>query len=133
MKDQTRKLILYVLIPLSVLVALYCCVASLSSGSSYVDRNGEPHYIPPVHHSSEFYQGLRWSVMLSGTIMALMSYNCKYPKLALVFGFAAALFNPILPIHMPKHWWEFIDGLVFLLFLIGPGYLWPNRDANLPP
>jgi hypothetical protein len=125
-----RKWMFFGLIPLCLFVAGYCLIAGLAPGSWHQNREGEPSYSTPVHHSAEFYKGLRWSVMLVGGVMAITSYGWKRRRLSLVFGSVAVLFNPIIAIHLPKATWEVIDMLVFWVFLIGPGYLWPKPDES---
>ena len=129
---QSRKWMLAGLIPLCLFVAGYCANAGLASGGWHLDWvNGEPSYSAPRHYSFEFYRGLRWSVMLVGGIMTITSYCWKHRKVSLAFGVAAALFNPIIPIHLSKEIWELIDNLVLWVFLVGPAYLWPKPDQSL--
>src|SRR5262245_26300208 len=114
---QPCKLILFGLIPL-------CFIAGIASGGWYVSwSDNEAGYVKPVHYSFEFYKGLRWSVMLVGGIMAMISYCWKHRKLSLLFGFVAVLFNPVIPIHLPKDAWEAIDTVAGWVFLVGPAYL----------
>ena len=127
---QSRKRMLFGLIPLCLFVAGYCLIAGLASGAWHQNREGEPSYSTPVHHSAEFYKGLRWSVMIVGGVVGIASYCWKRRRLSVVFGSVAVLFNPIIPIHLPKQTWEVIDLLVFWVFLIGPGYLWPKPDER---
>ncbi|MEN9575718.1 MAG: hypothetical protein RL514_3573 [Verrucomicrobiota bacterium] len=68
--------------------------------------------------------------MLVGGVMAITSYCWKHRLLSLVFGSVAVLFNPLLAIHLPKQTWELIDMLVFWVFFIGPGYLWPKSGES---
>jgi len=70
--------------------------------------------------------------MIVGGIMAITSYYWKHRRLSLVFGCVAVLFNPIITIHLSKQAWEVIDILVFWVFFVGPGYLWPKTDESLP-
>jgi hypothetical protein len=128
---QSRRRLLFGLIPLCLFVAGYCLIAGLASGGWHQNREGEPSYTAPVHHSAEFYKGLRWSVMLVGGIMAIASYCWKHRKASLVFGLVAAFFNPIIPIHLSKQTWQVIDILVFWVFLSGPGYLWPKPNEGI--
>ena len=60
--------------------------------------------------------------------MAITSYCRKDRMVSLAFGFVAALFNPIIPIHLHKAIWEAIDTLVGWVFLLGAGYLWPKGE-----
>lgn len=121
-----RRRLLLGLIPLCLCVAGYCILAGLAPGGTHINREGEPSYTEPVHHSPEFYTGLRWSVMIVGGIMAITGYRWKHRKFSGVFGLVAVLFNPIIAIHMPKDIWAFVDILVFWVFLLGPSLLWPN-------
>lgn len=126
---QFRRQVLYVLIPLCLLVAGYCFAAGSASGGWRQNREGEPTYSKPVHYSREFYNGLRWTVMIAGGVMAVASYSWGYPKACAVFGVTAAVFNPILAIHMPKPAWQIVDMLAFWVFFAGPGFLWPTKPT----
>jgi hypothetical protein len=130
---QFRRRLLCGLIPLCLFVAGYCVTAGLASGGWRTNRDGEPSYSAPVHRSREFYTGLRWSVTVVGGIMAVTSYCWGHPRVCAVFGAVAALFNPILTIHLPKGTWEVIDLLAFWVFLVGPGYLWPSDADGFRP
>lgn len=129
---QSRRRLLFCMIPLCLFVAGYCMVAGLASGGWHRNRDGERSYSAPVHHSTEFYTGLRWSVMIVGAIMAITGWCWKHRRVSAVFGLAAVLFNPIIAIHMPKDAWEGVDILAFWVFLVGPGYLWPNAADSDP-
>jgi hypothetical protein len=121
-----RRRLLIGMIPLCLFVAGYCMIAGMASGGSHSNREGEISYSAPVQHSREFYTGLRWSVMIVGAIMAITSYCWKHQMASGVFGLVAVLFNPIIAIQIPKEAWQSIDILVFLIFFVGPGYLWPK-------
>jgi Family of unknown function (DUF6804) len=125
-----RKILLLCLTPLWLFAAGYCVTAGSASGGWRLNREGEPSYSAPVHYSRDFYTGLRWSVVIVGGTMAITSYYCRHRTLTLVFTSVAVLFNPIISIHMSKDAWEVIDLLVFWVFLIGPGYLWPKTDDD---
>ena len=125
---QFRRRLLFCIIPLCLFVAGYFLAAGLASGGWHLNRDGEPSYSSPVHHSPEFYKGLRWSVMIVGGIVAVTGYCWQHRRVGLVFGLVAVLFNPIIAIHMSKDSWQVVDILTFWVFLIGPGYLWPSDD-----
>src|ERR1700688_1283852 len=55
-----RRITLVCMIPLCLFVACYCIAAGWASGGWRTNRDGEPPYTAPVHHSREFYTGLRW-------------------------------------------------------------------------
>jgi hypothetical protein len=131
---RLRRALLCGLIPLCLFVAGYCIVAGLASGGWHANRDGEPSYSSPVHHAQEFYTALRWSVTIVGAVMAITAYLWKHRRVSAVFSISAVLFNPIVPVHVQKGTWEFFDLLAFWVFLIGPGYLWPdsaNADTGL--
>ncbi len=128
---QFRRSLLIGLIPISLFVAGYCMTAGLASGW-HSNREGESSYTAPLHHSREFSTGLRWSVMIVGGIMAITGYCWKHQRVSVAFGLVAVLFNTIVPVHMPKQAWEVVDLLFFWVFLVGPGYLWPEAADEQP-
>ncbi len=125
--QRRRALHFFGLMPLCLFVAGYCMCAGSASGGWRTDREGESYYSPPVHYTSEFYTGLRWSVMVVGGGMATTSFCWKHPRVGAVFSLVAILFNPIIPIHLSKGTWEIMDLLAFWVFFVGSGYLRDDR------
>jgi hypothetical protein len=121
------KVIRFVFIPACFFVAIYCLIAGMAGGGSHTNRDGEVSYSAPTQHSREFYQGLRWSVTVCGSLVAtaMLARNRRWGVLYVVL---AMLFNPIAPIHLSKTTWESIDMLAFLAFLIASGVAWPAPE-----
>ena len=71
--------------------------------------------------------------MIVGGIMSITGYYWKHRRVSVAFGLVALLFNPIVPVHMPKQAWEVVDLVVFWVFLVGSGYLWPKDADEHPP
>jgi hypothetical protein len=95
----------------------------MAIGGSHRNFNGEsysaPFIIPPSSTAG------CWSVMLVPGIMAITSYCWKHRRS--VWLSAGRANSPFIPIPV-KETWALIDMLVFWVFLIGPGYLWPKPD-----
>ncbi len=74
-----------------------------------------------------YYQILRWVVCGVAIYIAYMSYRWGKVWATWVFGFLAALFNPIVPVHLTKEIWQPIDTISAMwfwsstLFLKEPG------------
>jgi hypothetical protein len=118
---------------LCIFVGLYCFAAAMASGGWSFNRDGEPSYSSPHHYSKEFYEGLRWSVMIAGTFMSIAAHYCKDRWASVIFCVAAVLFNPLVPIHMDKGIWQVIDALAGWVFLSAPTMAWPKdwkRDGR---
>jgi hypothetical protein len=126
---ELRKRLTIAMIPLSLFVAGYCLVAAQASGGSRPTREGEFSYSAPVHHSREFYTGLRWSVMTVGGLIAIIAYIWNRRSVTWVFGSVAVLFNPFVVLPLSKEVWELIDMLAFWVFLPGAACLWPSEEA----
>lgn len=129
---RRRRRFLIALYPIFLFVAGYCGVAALArDGARIVDpASGDSYLREAIQHSKEFYLGLRWAVLLVGAALSILSVRWGHPRVAAVFGVAAALFNPVLPIHLSKAAWQAIDGATAFAFLSFPGYLWPS-DTEL--
>jgi hypothetical protein len=123
-----KKFVVLVLVPLCLLVAGYCYTAAMASGGMHLNREGEPSYTRPHHYSGDFYEGLRWSVMSVGVLMAITARKFKERGASVLFWAVAALFNPIVPIHMDRAIWQIIDALAGLIFLSAPTVVWPRKE-----
>jgi hypothetical protein len=130
--NQSRKtLVLLFVGPLCLFVAGYCYAAAMSSGGWHLTRDGEPSFTKPSHYSKDFYEGLRWSVMTVGILMAALAQQSKERGASMLYWAVAALFNPIFPVHLDKGLWQFIDSVVGLIFLSAPSVVWPKDDPLL--
>ena len=63
-----------------------------------------------------YYQILRWVVCGVAVYIAYMAYQWGKVWATWVFGFIAALFNPIIPVHLTKEIWQPIDIICAILF-----------------
>jgi len=64
-----------------------------------------------------YYQLLRFVVCGVSVYVAFMSYQWQKLWAAWLFGFIAFLFNPIIPIHLPREVWQMIDIICAFLFV----------------
>jgi len=67
-----------------------------------------------------YYQILRWVVCGVAIYIAYMAYRWRKVWATWVFGFVAALFNPIIPVHLTKEIWQPIDVICAILFALSP-------------
>ena len=63
-----------------------------------------------------YYQFLRLAIFVSGLFTAYNFYKLEKAVLAVGFGFAALLFNPVSPVYLDKSIWVLIDLAVAFLF-----------------
>ncbi len=77
-----------------------------------------------------FYTLLR----IVGTIVfawaAFTAYERKHPSLPWVFGLVALVFNPFIPIHLPKEVWAFLDVGAGLLLLVTKGQIQQKEPTS---
>ena len=64
-----------------------------------------------------YYQLLRFIVSGISIFLAFMAYRWQKLWAAWLFGFIAILFNPLIPIHLPKYVWHTIDVTCAFLFV----------------
>jgi hypothetical protein len=128
-----KKLVISLLAMLCLFVAGYCFLAATASGGWHLTREGEASYTRPRHYSGDFYEGLRWSVMMAGLIIAVMARYCKNSKASILYLALAALFNPIFPLHLDKGMWQAIDALTAWAFIFAPGLAWPPPESEPSP
>lgn len=128
---QARKLfVILFLAPLCLFVAGYCWTAASAGGGWHQPRDDEPYYIRPSHYSAEFYEGLRWAVMIAGVIMAIIARKSNKRGASVLYWAVAALFNPLVPIHLDKKLWQLIDALAGWIFLGAPTVAWPENERR---
>jgi hypothetical protein len=65
-----------------------------------------------------YYQLLRFVVCGVGAYVAYLAYNWQKLWATWLFGFIALLFNPLIPIHLPKETWQPIDIICAVLFAV---------------
>lgn len=63
-----------------------------------------------------YYQFLRWAVCAIAIFIAIKAYTWRSFWATWLFGAIAVLFNPIVPVNLPKATWQPIDAAVALLF-----------------
>jgi hypothetical protein len=68
------------------------------------------------HHAYGYYQILRWVVCGAAVYSAFVAMGSKKTPWAWALGITAVLFNPIIPIHLRRDSWAFIDVIAAILF-----------------
>lgn len=64
-----------------------------------------------------YFQILRWVTCASAAFYMSWLYEKKHPIAAYVFGGIVILFNPLLPIHLPRGIWKIADCLTAVFFI----------------
>lgn len=65
-----------------------------------------------------YYQLLRFVVCGVAVYVAFSAYNGQKMWAVWIFGFVALLFNPLIPIHLPRELWQPIDLICAILFIV---------------
>ena len=65
-----------------------------------------------------YYIFLRWALSATALFSAWAAYECKCKFWVFVMGGIAILFNPIIPVHLPKETWIVIDFIIAVIFLV---------------
>ena len=65
-----------------------------------------------------YYQLLRFMVCGAGVFVAYTAFTQKKIWAVWLFGFIALLFNPLIPVHLSREMWVFIDIAVGIFYLI---------------
>jgi len=65
-----------------------------------------------------YYQLLRLVTCAAAVFIAYQGWAWKRPWATWSFGFVAALFNPIFPVHLSRHLWQVIDVATAAQFII---------------
>ena len=87
-----------------------------------------PHLVPTAiavlmlfgalgHWPYSYYQLLRFVVCGVGVYIAITAYLWERVWATWLFGFVVVLFNPLLPIHLPREVWQTIDVTCAFLFI----------------
>ena len=66
-----------------------------------------------------YYQVTRWVVCAAAVFVAYKAWTFKHTWAVWVFGFAAVLFNPIVPFHIKRNTWQVLDLLAAAMFVAG--------------
>ena len=72
----------------------------------------------PAGHGYDYYVLLRWVVCSVAAYSAFRASEVRKKGWAWAFAVVALFFNPILPVHLTRETWGFIDVGVALLFLV---------------
>ncbi len=65
-----------------------------------------------------YYTALRWVVCAVAAFSAFRALELRKVGWAWMFSVVTAFFNPIIPVHLSRDTWAFIDGGVAIVFLI---------------
>ena len=65
-----------------------------------------------------YYTFLRWSVCIVMIISAINSFGNDMSTLGIIFGIIGLLFNPLVPIHLSREVWFFIDIIIGVFLII---------------
>ena len=87
-----------------------------------------PHFIPSLVAAAMllgalaqwpygYYQLLRWIVCGAAIFVAVSAYGWQKLWATWLFGFVAALFNPLVPVHLSRDAWQPIDVVCAILFI----------------
>jgi hypothetical protein len=66
-----------------------------------------------------YYILLRWAICGISVFVAYNAYKWNYKGRVWILGFIALLFNPLIPVHLDKETWAFVDLLVAGVYLVG--------------
>ena len=64
-----------------------------------------------------YYQLLRFVVCVVSMYIVVMAFQWHKLWVMWLFGFVAVLFNPLIPIHLPRGLWHLIDVICGLMFI----------------
>jgi hypothetical protein len=70
-----------------------------------------------------YYILLRWITCGVGLYSASIAYNQSKKGWAIGLAVIALIFNPLLPIHLDRETWAFVDILAAVLFIFSVGYV----------
>ena len=94
------------------------------------ERSKRPHLVPSVIAALMllaamgswpygYYLMLRWVVCAAAVFVAYQGWRLKRSWAAWGFGFLAALFNPLVPVHLNRPAWRVIDLAAAVAFIAG--------------
>ncbi len=70
------------------------------------------------NHQYDYYVLLRWVVCASAAYSAYLAVKTEKIPWAWTMGIMALLFNPIIPLHLSRQTWTYIDIIAGTIFLI---------------
>jgi len=70
----------------------------------------------PIEEYS-YYILLRWVVCLTAVYICFFSYKAERMNWVWIMGIVAIVFNPIVPLHMSKEFWQVIDFVTAVIFI----------------
>ena len=76
-----------------------------------------------------YYILLRWVICLTSVYTVYFSYKTERIYWIWIMGVVAVIFNPIIPLHLGKEIWRFVDFFVALIFLISI-FVFKGPDAK---
>ncbi len=76
-----------------------------------------------------YYILLRWVVSLTALFSTWVAYECKYKSWVFMMGGITILFNPIIPVYLPKATWIVIDFVTAIILLVSIFHIKPKRKA----
>lgn len=79
-----------------------------------------------------YYQILRWIVCACACFTAYVGMEKEIHGWMGIFAVIAVLFNPILPIHLPREVWQPIDVVVGIIFLCSLGLFRKQKEEKSP-
>lgn len=71
-----------------------------------------------ARHPYDFYTLLRWVVCSVSAFAAVRAANAQQTGWVWAFAVVALLFNPVIPVHLKRDTWVFIDFIVAVFLII---------------
>jgi len=71
-----------------------------------------------ARHSYDFYTLLRWVVCGVSAFAAVRAADAQQTGWVWAFAIVALLFNPVIPVHLKRDTWAFIDFIVAVFLLV---------------
>ena len=82
-----------------------------------------------ARHSYDYYTLLRWVVCVVSAFAAVRAADAHQTGWLWAFAIVALLFNPVIPVHLKRDTWAFIDFGVAVFLLVSIAF----TDRQLPP
>lgn len=79
-------------------------------------------------HQYGYFILLRWIVCGVSCYCFYLSYPKKNNPWTWIFGFVAILINPLIPIHLDRHTWSYVDIVIGIVLLASIIFI---KDSNL--